>query len=302
MTGTTAVIVVNYSSHKLLQANLASIHLPQAAQRVIIIDNFSSVSERAAVAALCAEHRWELVTARNDGFGSGVNLGVNRAVAAGCTSVVLLNPDLRMTGATVARLAALAESSPTELHCPMILRPDGSTWFSGGDVLLAKGWTTTAPGTSVDTNTGWLSGACLAFNIELFVRVGGMDEDYFMYWEDVDFSWRCQRAGAKLRLHPELSAVHDVGGTQTTTGKSPLYVYYNCRNRLLFAAKHLHAPDRRRWVSAAVPYAKRVILRGGRRALLRRAFPLLWAGLRGSSVGIAYVLRLTPRTSELDRH
>ncbi|MBC7518785.1 MAG: glycosyltransferase family 2 protein [Microbacteriaceae bacterium] len=281
----TAIVVVNYASRALLEENLGSMNLAKTAWRVIIVDNFSTASERAAIALLCTARGWTLVTSANDGFGSGVNRGVSAARGAGCLTVVILNPDLRASTTVLSRLAAVAASEPLTLHCPTILRPDATVWFSGGEVLLAEGRTSTAPGSRASSATGWLSGACLAFSLELFDRVGGLDESYFMYWEDVDFSFRCRRAGAQLRLHADLCVEHDVGGTQNSRGKSPLYVYYNCRNRLIFAAKHLDSATRRRWLLASLPYARRVLLRGGRREFLRAALPLVWASLRGTVSG-----------------
>ena len=68
-------------------------------------------------------------------------------------------------------------------------------------------------------------------------------------------------------MRPDVVAVHSVGGTQGES-KSPLYYYWNCRNRLLFAAQHLGSADRRRWAVRTVPYAIEVVSRGGRRQLV----------------------------------
>jgi hypothetical protein len=82
-----------------------------------------------------------------------------------------------------------------------------------------------------------------------------------------------------------------VGGTQSGTGKSPVYVRYNCRNRLLFAARNLEPHDVRTWLRRTPAYALEVVQRGGRRALLHpRALPLLWAALAGSLAGVRIAL------------
>ena len=77
-----------------------------------------------------------------------------------------------------------------------------------------------------------------------------------MYWEDLEFSFRCRQLGGELVV-PDLTAVHAVGGTQGASGKSPLYRYYNCRNRLLFARRNLSRRQSRAGCSARRP------MRGG---------------------------------------
>ena len=84
-------------------------------------------------------------------------------------------------------------------------------------------------------------------------------------------------------VRPDVVAVHSVGGTQGES-KSALYYFWNCRNRLLFAAQHLGPRDRRRWAWRTVPYAIEVVSRGGRRQLLHPAS--VWAAVRGSVAGL----------------
>ena len=91
----------------------------------------------------------------------------------------------------------------------------------------------------LDGDRTWQTGACFLATIAMWDVVGGFDDDYFMYWEDIDLSWRWREAGGALLLRADATAVHDAGGTQSGAGKSSLYVYFNCRNRLLFARKRL---------------------------------------------------------------
>jgi GT2 family glycosyltransferase len=127
----------------------------------------------------------------------------------------------------------------------------------------------------------------------LWERLGGFDEDYFLYWEDVDLSHRCDLLGGRLIVRADLTAVHDAGGTQDRASgraKSATYYYYNCRNRLVFAAKHLGRRDQLRWLVRTPADARRVLLRGGRRQL---AHPgrTVWPALTGSLAGAGWLLR-----------
>lgn len=124
-------------------------------------------------------------------------------------------------------------------------------------------------------------------NDAAWTSVDGFDEEYFLYWEDVDFSLRIEDAGGRLVLVEQAKAVHDEGGTQgigdpDMHAKSPLYYYYNIRNRMLLAQKLFDRETVRRWDAGSVSAAREVLLRGGRRQLLRPWRPLraVWRGWR----------------------
>lgn len=285
-----ALVVVNHRSHRLLAEHLAATAEGLGA-RVVVVDNWSDARERDDVRALAERHGWELVEAPNDGFGAGVNLGVARAQALGCDTFLLLNPDLSLATDAAAALLDAARSDPLALVGPTILRPDGGVWSVGGTLDLATGRTRTRPDL-VGSDPQWLTGACLAVHATLWERVGGFADDYFMYWEDVDLSYRVTQAGGRLVV-ADVTAVHDVGGTQDTAGsrrRSDLYYRYNTRGRLVFAGRHLDRAGVRSWARGSVAYARAVVLRGGRRQLLRSPGPV-WSVLRGTVEGLRYARR-----------
>ena len=292
MSHRTAIVVVSFGSHALLERHLASTAGTTDAT-VVVVDNLSDAAERVAVTELAARKGWHLVTAPNRGFGAGANTGARRGIELGCDVVVLLNPDLEIDGATVDALADAVRAAPMTALSPAIVRPNGRSWFSGGTLDVRTG-RTRAHGAGPDV--GWLSGACLAISTDLLTESGGFDEDYFLYWEDVDLSWRLRELGARLGVRADLHAVHEVGGTQHSSGshtKSALYYRFNCRGRLLFAAKHLDAATRRRWAATAPAFAREVVLRGGRRQLLRGPAPVV-AAARGTLEGLAAVRAAGP--------
>jgi GT2 family glycosyltransferase len=289
----TAVVVVNYGSHRLLQSNLAAVAAERPDLLVVVVDNFSSAAERQAVEALCTEHDWVLVPSPdNVGYGQGNNLGVAEAAARGATRFLLLNPDARIGGDGLAALEAAVTADPLILVAPVIETTDGRVWFDGSDLYLADGHMRATrkrlPGTAEQVEP-WLTGACLMISKELWDRVGGFDPSYFLYWEDVDLSWRCVRAGGRLEVLRSARAVHDEGATQSARGgeraRSNTYYYFNIRNRLLFAGKHLDRISRRRWLRRSLGEAYGILVRGGRRQLITSTGP--WrAALRGTVDGL----------------
>ena len=292
------IVVVSYGSAELLRVHLASVD--RAAMRtvtaVVVVDNLRSAPAQDEVHRCADEHGWNLVTnSTNQGFGAAANQGVDRALALGCTAVVLLNPDADADGELLDALAEEIAHSPRSLVSPRIVRPDGRPWFSGGGMDLRRGWTLNRVQPAEPRSDGWLTGACLAASADLWRDLGGFDEDYFLYWEDVDLSYRCTRAGGTLLVRGDLEAVHDVGGTQGAE-KSAVYYRYNCRNRLLFAAKHMPRSTVCRWLAYTPAYARRVLLRGGRRQLVRSP-GLVWAAVRGSCLGAARAARAALSTA-----
>lgn len=295
--GPIGIVVVNYAAAQLLRSTLAPVRLADAI--VVVVDNFSSDVERADIAALSTEQAWDFVPLPdNRGFGPGVNAGVERALELGCSCVVLLNPDAEVTGELIDQLRQAVLADPDALVSPCLVDSTGKLTFAGSSLDLVDGRVRSAAKAAADQRSGrapvaWLTAACLAVHRDLWLRVGGFDESYFMYWEDVDFSYRCVEAGAHLVLREDLSVLHDQGGTQgprAGRAKSALYYYYNARNRMLFGARHL---DRRRlggWLVRTPKVSWEILKRGGRRQLLETP-GRAWAAARGAAAGIAIGVR-----------
>ena len=284
-----SVVVVNYGSSALLLRNLAPVTRGRDDVVVVVVDNWSGADERARVTALADAEGWDLVGPEgNEGFGAGVALGVDRAAERGARHHVLLNPDAVADVPALAALLRASEADPATMSAPRVLRPDGSLWSAGSDLYLDDGRIRSRRRRPPDARRveEWLSGACLVISDDLWRRCGGFDDDYFLYWEDVDLSRRVVTAGGALRLLEDVTVVHAEGGTQEAgaaehagQAKSAAYYYYNIRNRLLFAAKHLDDEDLRRWRRLTPRIAVEVLLQGGRRQFLRQPGTLL-VGLR----------------------
>lgn len=284
-----AVIVVNYRSQHLLAA-----HLPPACQlpfaRIIVVDNRSTEDERTAVTALAADRGWELLTLPdNRGFAHGVNAGAARAREMRVPAVLLLNPDAQVAPEVIAALAERVGADPMCMVSPRIVDSAGSVVFDGSALDLRSGRLGRVTG---PCSVPWLTAACLAVPRALFERLGGMDESYFLYWEDVDLSYRAATLGARLVVDHDLVAVHDEGGTQGRVGraKSAGYYRYNARNRLRFAATNLSRAEVLRWLARTPAESTQILLRGGRRQLVQSPRPLL-AIARGSLAGVACATR-----------
>lgn len=286
--GAVAVATVNFGDASLLRQNLATMVDGCDDWIVIVVDNFSTGANRADVAAFASEQGWDLIASQNRGFGGGVNLAASRAWESGADVLLMINPDASIDRANVARLVTQLRAEPSTVVAPVVRRPDGRPWarelqmdWSDGTIRNPRR-DPAAPG---EQRLDWLSGACFGITRELWARCGGFDDDYFLYWEDIDFSKRVADAGGTVRVLHDVEAWHDEGGTQVAgrrheAAKSGLYYYYNIVNRMVFAAKHLERDDYLRWRRRIVPNAWSILLRGGRRQFLHSTEPLV-SGVRG---------------------
>ncbi|MCU1658269.1 MAG: glycosyl transferase family 2 [Pseudonocardiales bacterium] len=285
--GALGVVVVSFGSYELLEKNLTALDAAALDARVVVVDNFHSTAERGEITRLARARGWTLVPmATNVGFGPAANTGVATARALGCDTFLLLNPDALVTVDVVHEMWRSCAGAHLTAVSPKILRPDGTVWFRGSDLNIRSGDVGRSADAAIAQN-GWLTAACLMMHAELWDRIGGFDPDYFLYWEDVDLSRRCVAAGGRLEVRHDLKAVHDVGGTQGVAGKSDLYMYYNARNRLLFAAKHLRRRDLLRWMILTPAATLRILRRGGGGRRLLRSPRLVLSGLRGAAAGLA---------------
>jgi N-acetylglucosaminyl-diphospho-decaprenol L-rhamnosyltransferase len=166
----------------------------------------------------------------NLGYGRAANLGARGAVG---DWLVVANPDLIWSpGSLDTLLAAAARHSRAGSLGPRILNTDSTDYPSAraipslrlgaGHALLGKIWAdnpysrayrnaNAAPGGGDERAAGWLSGACLLLRRDAFEQVGGFDEGYFMFFEDLDLGDRLGRAGWQNVYVPSSEVTHVQG-------------------------------------------------------------------------------------------
>ena len=286
----TGVVTVTFGSPHLLDDHLATIDLPPGTL-VVVVDNFSTAANRAAVAERCKRYGWTFVpVAGNPGFGGGSNRGAAVALALGCDVVVLLNPDCSCSREVFDALVAEARADPMAMAGPALRRSDGRVTTSW-QTVDHRGRNIARPGFDGTWERDWLSTACVALGRPLWEATGGFDERYFLYWEDVDLARRVHEAGGRVVPRPDLEAVHDAGATQhAERSKSPLYIDMNCRNRLRYAALHETRAAQLRWLLNTPVASWKIARRAGYRNLFT-SWSLQWAAIRGTVVGLALLAR-----------
>lgn len=271
---------------------------------VFVLDNGSGADEvarlRAGVAAAAAAggpHGVELAAwDENRGFTGGMNEGLRRAAALGVPFVLVLNNDLRLPPDFLRPLAdALANDPRLAAVGPTLLRADGMVWAQGGDrrlrpngLALRGHGRAPAPTTAGPEDVGFLPCACVLFRAEAVAAVGGFDDAYFMYWEDVDLCERLRARGGRIVWLPWIRVVHDSG--QSAGGnRSPARKFLMACN----AVRHLRAHGAPlawlAWLVCDVAAWPLSLVAGPRGAWAKLCGTL--AGLRGHRAGAADVQR-----------
>jgi GT2 family glycosyltransferase len=180
----------------------------------------------------------------NLGFGSGNNLGIRVALQRGVKYIWLLNNDTVVEPVTLTALVSHAESDPELGEIGSVLcyahAPDQVQAWGGGRINL---WTGTSRHYTEPVTTDkldFLTAASVLIPAAVLEKVGLFDEQYFMYWEDTDLSFRIRAAGWKLGVATDAKLLHKEG---TSTGpKSPLFDRYVTVSGIRFLRKYAPLP------------------------------------------------------------
>jgi GT2 family glycosyltransferase len=248
------VVIVAYRSRELLRECLGSLgaHPPACPMTVVVVDNASADGTPEMVASEFPEV--DLIAAtRNLGFAAATNLGARRGHAP---YLLALNPDTAVTaGALDTVISVLERHSEVGVVGPRLERADGSLdhaarrsfptplsalgHFSGlGRRAGAAGPLAAYRAPEVESGpVDAVNGAFMLMRRSLFEAAGGFDEDYWMYMEDLDLSYRLAQEGWRSWYEPAATVMHVKGGT-VSGERSPRLNWHFHRGMYLFYRHH----------------------------------------------------------------
>ncbi|HMF54002.1 MAG TPA: glycosyltransferase family 2 protein [Edaphobacter sp.] len=216
--------------------------------RILIVDNGSEQESLAQLRPLVKDRVELLESPRNNGFTGGCNLGIKRALELDAKYIWLLNNDAVVERHTLSSIVALAEKDPAiGLVTPQIavLGEDRLT-FAGGVISVKDGIynETHDPAVAEEWNAkypdcGLVIGTAMLVRAELARRIGGLDERFFAYFEDIDYSVRSREAGFRNLVDPNSVVCHlEKNRNLRPFEIKPHYWYYLARNESRFWRKH----------------------------------------------------------------
>jgi GT2 family glycosyltransferase len=185
------------------------------ALHVIVVDNASTDDSVERIRADCP---WVelLESGANRGFAAGCNIGIVVARNRGAEFIWLLNNDTVAPPNTLSQLVASAAAPRTGMVGTVLRylhRPEQIQAWGGGIVRRWLGYTQHFYAPSPLGQESFLTLASALIRREVFDSVGLLDEGYFMYFEDVDFSLRARAAGWQLTVAPGTAVLHKEGGS-----------------------------------------------------------------------------------------
>jgi len=250
-----AVVVVSYNTCALLRECLQSVAASTVAPReVYVVDNASTDGSAEMVGAEFPDVAL-IALGRNLGFAGANNVALHRCRGS---HVLLLNPDATLAPDTLARLRATLDAWPGAAAAgPRILNPDGTLQSCGYPfptllseirqskrvnrlLSLVAGPSREPVGVAPDaaSEVDWCDGACMLLRREALDAVGLLDEQYFLYSEELDWCFNARRAGWNIVVDPRAVVRHHRGQSSASTGTASLSTALLVETRLRYYRKN----------------------------------------------------------------
>jgi len=240
-----AIIIVNWKQYDLTKKCLLSINKTKFNNyKIILVDNESS--EKKLNVLLNDFNNLKVIQNKlNLGFGVANNQAINYALDNNYDYVMLLNNDTEVDQNFISPLINCIENNNSIAGVqPLIMNYNKRDliWSAGGYINKFFGNTTTNKSLEKKLNLDWITGCCMLLKTEVIKKTKLFDENFFAYYEDVDWSLRIKDLGYSLQL-VETSLIYHHGSissnNSTSEGRLSAYVHYlNFKNHIYFLRKH----------------------------------------------------------------
>lgn len=248
-----AVILVNWKKYNLTSKCIDSLNKSNYKNfKIILVDN--EYSEKSLIELKNKYNELIVFKEKNNlGFAGGNNIGIRYALENDYDYIMLLNNDTEVKENFILPLVERIEKDHfLGAVQPLILNFSNKSiiWNAGGKLNKFLGLTSTRLNNNklnssivFDDYTDWISGCCILIKSETLTKVGLLDEKFFNYYEDVDWSLRMKNLGYDLGFVKE-SIIYHHGSSSSKNKKntggliSSKIHYFNIRNHILLLKKH----------------------------------------------------------------
>ncbi len=250
-----SIIIVNWNVQELLDRCLASIYaadLPPGSFEIIVVDS-ASQDDSVAMAREKYPAVRLLAQVENVGFTRGNNIGLAQAQG---DFLLLLNPDTKVSRSGLGTLVEYLQDNPTVgIAGPQTLNSDGShqstrrrfpTLMTG---IFESTWLAGAAPAGVERDyrmletddediimVDWVQGSALMLRREVYRDIGGLDEAFVMYSEELDYCRRAKRAGWQVAYHGGAIITHHGGKSSEQVAAQTLIHFHT--SKLRYFRKH----------------------------------------------------------------
>ena len=249
-----AIILVNWKNYDDTKDCLKSLYLSNnTSLSIIVIDN-ESKEKSASKLKKSFPQITILPQKTNLGFTGANNIGIKYGLTLGADYIMLLNNDTIVPKNFITPLlTTLRSNRQIAAVQPKIMFADNSNkiWSGGGIYYRLIASTTTIGYDKLDTEKynkprylDWLTGCCILIKAEIISEVGLLNNRFFAYYEDVDWSLRIRKLGYLLAYNPSIPIYHKAGASSKTKNKSadgflsPFVHFLNIRNHIFLIRLH----------------------------------------------------------------
>jgi GT2 family glycosyltransferase len=237
-----AAIVLNWNAadetidcvNSLIQSSYANL-------QIIIVDNASTDDSVKLIRTAFPEIKL-LCNQKNTGYAGGNNVGINWALNQNADYILILNNDVTVDFSMVSILVETIEQNEQIglISGKVFYKENTARIFTGAGRFIKWRCTGVNRGTTFgrfylhnrECAVNYISGVLFLARADVFRKVGLLDEKYFMYFEDLEFSFRVSKKYI-LFYSPNAISYHKSGGGTKWSNYSEIYLYYQTRNRLI---------------------------------------------------------------------
>ena len=246
------IILVNWNSLELTMQCLESLEkIKYSSYKIILIDNGSVHNPTDEISAKYPNVT--LITLKeNIGFCKANNIGINHALSEQAKYILLLNNDTVVNEDFASYLVEKLKSNPDLGAVTSMIyyleKERNKIWALGGEINFWFGNSKSQyqgiiePDEDLfpqDFEVDYSTGCCLLIPTSVVKQIGLLDEAFFAYYEDSDYSMRLRKRGLKLAVVKKSKVWHVAGGSSYSTGRlNPFILFLNVRNRIWFFRRH----------------------------------------------------------------
>lgn len=245
------IILLNYNGWSDTIECLNSIHkIDYKNYQTILVDN-ASLSRPPELIKIAQEKCDIFIQSpSNQGFAFGNNLGIKYALEHNTDFILLLNNDTIVEPDFLKLMIEKAQDNdfPGIIGCKILFYNDrNKVWFNGGKVNWWKGIglhfdiNKNLEETTKRSDIEYITGCVMLIRRNVINKIGFLDENYFMYYEDVEYSQRAIQNGYSIDYHPEAIVYHKIGASGgSSLGENTTTVFYGNKSRRKFISSKVY--------------------------------------------------------------
>ena len=250
------LVTITYNSEEFLRPFLNCVIKQTYSNFILYVIDNASVDRTILMLENERETRLKVIkNAENLGVAKANNQGIRSAILDGCDQVLIINNDVEFESSLIEKLIKIQIENKCSLVSPKMMYYDNPNhiWYAGSWFIKKKGYLPLHRG-MMELDTGQYDGiinveyaptCCLLAKKEVFQDIGLMDEKYFVYFDDTDFSYRVWKDGRhRMLYYPNVEFYHKVGSLTKSFEKSEkkvcrgdFFLQQNTKNHIYFLKK-----------------------------------------------------------------